>query len=238
MHVERANKSYALNEALEVVKDGLVVFFDDDVRLSPAVLKAYAEAADDKPRRAFFGGPIGVDYEVRPPEWLIPFFPPSARGNADASGRLELYLGFNWAAYADELRAIGGFNPAFGPGSPTKSTGQEGEMHLRLLDAGFEQRDVPEALVWHYVPRESSSPGWVFRRMYRHGKMAGRLQDGAAPINAAIAAAGTLKCGVVACKKGLLRDRVGFWRAMFGLSSNGGKVAGSLQAARPPRFTN
>ncbi|NNF57144.1 MAG: glycosyltransferase, partial [Rhodothermaceae bacterium] len=49
LHVERANKSHALNEALATVEQGLVVFFDDDVRLSPGVLVAYAEAAAEYP---------------------------------------------------------------------------------------------------------------------------------------------------------------------------------------------
>ena len=46
MHRERANKSYALNEALETIADGLVVFFDDDVQVEAQVLVAYAEAAE------------------------------------------------------------------------------------------------------------------------------------------------------------------------------------------------
>src|SRR5690625_3949232 len=66
LHVERANKSHALNEALKTIADGLVVFFDDDVRLEPGVLEAYAEAAEAHPEPAFFGGSLGVDYEKRP----------------------------------------------------------------------------------------------------------------------------------------------------------------------------
>ena len=50
LHVARANKSHALNEALRTVGAGLVVFFDDDVRLDPGVLEAYAAACRAPPR--------------------------------------------------------------------------------------------------------------------------------------------------------------------------------------------
>ena len=42
MHRERGNKSYALNEALNTVIEGLVVFFADDVRVSQDILLHYA----------------------------------------------------------------------------------------------------------------------------------------------------------------------------------------------------
>lgn len=231
MHVKRANKSHALNEALATVGNGLVVFFDDDVRLDPGVLEAYAEAAERHPRNAFFGGPTDVDYELQPPEWLIPFFPPSARGVSYDSNGLELYLGFNWAAYADELLALGGFNPDFGPGSPTGATGQEGEMHLRLMEAGFAQCDVPDALVWHYVPHERSTKGWLCRRTYRHGIMAGRFdsrEELSLPV-AKTALGNGLRCAAAAAKKAILRDEVGLWRALFGLSTNAGRFVGALR---------
>src|SRR5690625_3192395 len=120
MHVERANKSHALNMALETVEDGLVVFFDDDVRVDKDVLLAYSRAAESASAGAFFGGPVSVDYEAERPSWLKPLLPRSAQGYElqNRGVMASEFLGFNWAARRQDLVAAGLFDPAFGPGSP------------------------------------------------------------------------------------------------------------------------
>ena len=45
IHIDQANKSLALNRALSEIKDGLVHFIDDDVRLEENTLIAFSEAA-------------------------------------------------------------------------------------------------------------------------------------------------------------------------------------------------
>lgn len=168
LYTPTGNKSNALNKALEQIKNGLVVFFDDDVRLHPRVLEAYAEAASDIGGGKFFGGPTQVDYEEKPPSWMLEYLPASATGWP--RGELDdevTFLGFNWAAFAEDLKACGGFDPAVGPG--TKSTGQETEMQQRLREHGAEGRYVPEALVWHYVPKSRCTPSWILDRAHRDG---------------------------------------------------------------------
>ena len=182
MHVATGNKSAAMNAALKTVADCLVFFTDDDVRLAPLTLCAYADAAQRSGAGHFFGGPTNVEYDVPPPEWLREYLPTSAIGWErnedehcvdDQPGKSMKYLGFNWAAFAEDLRASGGFNPDYGPGSPTGSTGQETEMQRRLLDMGLIATYVPEARVWHYVPANRCTPAWTIERNYRNG-----VQDG------------------------------------------------------------
>ena len=169
-HAE-GNKSATLNRVLEDVTDGLIVFLDDDVRLAPGVLTAYAAAAGRGPR-AWFAGPAGVDYEREPPAWVKSYLPTSATGwewgGGECVDRPEA-MGFNWAAFAADLRALGGFDPDRGPGAATGATGQEEAMMRRLLDAGHPGRYLPGARVWHFVPPDRCSPGWVLRRKYRNG---------------------------------------------------------------------
>lgn len=164
----QGNKSAALNRVLEHVGGGLLVFFDDDVRVDPAALTAYAAAASG--RRAFFGGPVECDYDVVPEEWIV--LPCSARGwamppDTDVIKRPD-FLGFNWAAYCADLRAAGGFNPEVGPGGTSGSRGQETEMQSRLMRMGLEAVYVANARVWHYVPRERCSVKWSLRRAYQN----------------------------------------------------------------------
>ena len=80
MYVSRGNKSYAINKVLEFLEDCLIFFTDDDVRIDPNTLCAYATAAEGHQSGYFYGGPLAVDYESKPPVWLIQYLPNSARG--------------------------------------------------------------------------------------------------------------------------------------------------------------
>jgi len=182
-----ANKSGALNAALKRVGDGLVVFLDDDVVVGRSLLTAYEAAAAGLARGVFFGGPVFPDYEVPPPDWLVDYLPPSARGwrldQADELVTSPIFLGANWAAFVEDLAAAGGFDPWFGPGAATGGVGQEWAMLRRLLANGLRGRYVGGAEVWHWVPRHRCSPRWALRRSYRRGIRSGLTGD--APIESA-----------------------------------------------------
>ena len=185
LYVPRGNKSFALNCALETIGDELIFFTDDDVRLDPRVLSLYATCGALHPQGRFFGGPTSVDYEQEPPRWLKRYLPISAVGwewkaSTDVVKKAA-FLGFNWAAYARDIRAAGGFDPDRGPGSPTGSTGQESDMQRRLLARGLSGCYVPEARVWHYIPVDRCNREWAIERNYRHGVEHGRKHAGDRP---------------------------------------------------------
>jgi glycosyltransferase involved in cell wall biosynthesis len=178
MHRERANKSFALNEALETIDDGLVVFFDDDIRVTPDVLVAYAEAGSHHGPGAFFGGPVDVDREADLPSQFAHLFPRSTMGYDLKESRMgNTYLGFNWAAFACDIKKLGGFDSRYGPGSPTGSTGQEDDMQGRMIEAGYSGVDVLDAEVRHYVPAENTTLRWLLKRRIRDGVREGIASD-------------------------------------------------------------
>ncbi|MFE2942498.1 glycosyltransferase family 2 protein [Streptomyces sp. NPDC059255] len=57
--------------------------------------------------------------------------------------------GANMAFRADALRAVGGFDPATGTGTPARG-GDDLYAFVRVLAAGHRLRYTPEALVWHH----------------------------------------------------------------------------------------
>ncbi|MCP5149638.1 MAG: glycosyltransferase [Chromatiales bacterium] len=174
LHIAEGNKSAALNAALALcASEELLVFLDDDVRLRPGLLVAYHRAALAHRAESFFGGAWGVDYEAVPPDWLVPYLPPSAVGwnpalREGATAR-RCFIGFNWAAYCRDVVALGGFDLAFGPGGHLAAGGQETEMQRRLLRRGLRGHFVPDAWVWHWVPRSRCSEHWVMERRRRQG---------------------------------------------------------------------
>ena len=104
-------------------------------------------------------------------------------------------------------------------------------MQERLLDKGLAAIDVPDALAWHYVPRERSSLLWVLHRKYRGG-----LQDGMAgwynevAARAPVAELGRSAASVV--KRGVLLDWAGFWQAVAATFYWTGVLRGARRAAR------
>jgi glycosyltransferase involved in cell wall biosynthesis len=185
IHSSVANKSHALNEVLQRVPEAYLVFFDDDVRIESGTLNAYAEEVRGVTCGRFNCGRVEADYEVAPPEWLLPFLPKSAKGWKWSEDRSQMSkaqgLGANWGAFVCDLKAAGGFDISRGPG--TGSRGQETSMQQSLLDRGITGFYLPDAVVAHYVPADSCSPDWCLRRAYEDWVGRGRgLRDQPASI--------------------------------------------------------
>jgi hypothetical protein len=87
------------------------------------------------------------------------------------------YLGANWAAFMGDIKRLGGFNAQFGPGSTSGAQGQEIEMQDRMVEAGMQGVDVTDAVVWHYVPAECMSFGWLLKRQHKGGMRKGMGKD-------------------------------------------------------------
>lgn len=171
LHAERANKSNALNECLATLDENYLLFMsDDDIEFDTSVLQAYAAVAGDTGGGVVYGGPIRVRKLGEAPEELKEFLPPSATGFPLREYREgDNFLGANWAAFSDDLKAAGGFDPRFGPGSPLTATGQESEMMRQLRRRGNRFQYVPEALVWHAFDAAGYSVDFLGRRNYRNG---------------------------------------------------------------------
>lgn len=175
------NKSAALNFGLQYIPAPSLVFFtDDDVIFSKQLLVEYVQAANksDNGNRYFFGGPTFPRYEREPPKWIKSSLPPSAKGYVYQEDKFKesLFLGFNWAAYAKDIKAAGGFDPNYGPGTVPKRTGQETDMQNRLLIKGLKEIYVPHAEIWHYVPAERIKLKWLLKRKYQGGRGKGMRQ--------------------------------------------------------------
>lgn len=184
---ERPGKTRAQQSVLPEVGDDLLLFLDDDVRVDPGILDAYGSAAAAAGGSHYFGGPINVDYEEVPPPWILPYLPLSAVGfipfeSKKASSGWE-FLGANFAAFAADVRRVGGFDLERGPGAVRSGSegnplGDEAVLQQRLLRAGCRPLAVADALVWHWVPRERCSPAWVLHRAQRHAMTDVLGQDG------------------------------------------------------------
>ncbi len=186
VHLDEPGRSGAMQHAVEQIGEGFVVFTDDDVRVSPQFLTAYADAAAAHGERAVYGGPLSIDYEAPPPDWLLEHLPPSAAGwepaDPDAAIDRPCFLGANIGLFAQMLLAEGGFDPALGVGSAGNPVGEEFDLQKRLFEKDYGGVFVPGARVWHYVPRSRCTPGWALKRHERgwftNGKMDSTQYEG------------------------------------------------------------
>jgi GT2 family glycosyltransferase len=175
LYVPEPNKSHALNCGLTRLGESLVFMTDDDVRLDPDVLVAYNEAAIGCCGGEFYGGPVQIDAEYGlPPAWMRRYYPLtivepwSLSHSSRTAVTNQTFMGTNWAAFAHDLRAVGGFDTRIGPGGTTTAAGQETEAQRRLLAHGAQAVYVPNAIAWHFLHREFLQPEWVLKRAYRH----------------------------------------------------------------------
>ena len=173
MYSEPGNKSIALNHALEQIDDDYIVFFDDDILVTEHILMEYERASEKYGKKHYFGGPSFPDYEKKPDKKLMQYLPHSAKlytyGNKERRIRNALFMGYNWAAYSDDIKQAGGFNPNFGPGENTLATGQEKTMQKDLDKIGCRAIFLPKASVYHIIPEDECSLEWALKRYYKSG---------------------------------------------------------------------
>lgn len=173
--IRERGKTPALNVIINRYSDRFIWFVDDDIRTTREAVLAYRAVAAIKRPGEYYGGPLGVDYETLPQDWLRPFLPRSALGWAldkqdDVNPPIR-FLGANWGAWSDDIIAAGGFNQMLGPGRA--GLGDEEDIQDRLLGLGLRPVYLPDALVYHWVPRDRCSPRWVLKRAFLIGKAEG-----------------------------------------------------------------
>ncbi len=180
LYSEEGNKSLALNKALTYINDDTFIFFtDDDVRFNQNILIEYVNTSKKFKNYFIYGGPMGVDYDEGAPEsWLIEYLPRPAKGWSLGNKQLITtdnftFLGCNWGAFAEDIKKYNGFDANFGPGDNTLGVGQESSMQRSMFEKGWKKCYIPDALVWHYVPKIKSNKEFALRHIYKTGVMFG-----------------------------------------------------------------
>jgi glycosyltransferase involved in cell wall biosynthesis len=183
--------SNARNCAIDHARGDLLIWTDDDVRVDPDWLEAYAAAAGRWPDAAYFGGRIRPWYEVEPPDWI--------RANASL---LEGFLvtrdlgdterpfeggehpfGANMAFRTHVLRRFR-FDPQLGKVRDLNTIADETELLRRIGEGGMYGVWVPSAGLDHFFPRERMNREYFERYFFAGGITELRLhvvKDGYSP---------------------------------------------------------
>jgi GT2 family glycosyltransferase len=167
-------KTWSMNRAIERARHQVVIFTDDEVRVTPGWIDGMVAAFDDPAVGIAFGPVEGMTHVEGPAHPYPPAGPAPALP-------WEYSHGASMAVRRDAIVAIGGFDERLGPGRPT-GTGEEPDVILRMADAGWtcviapapsvqhlEWRDDPETLrtLMNY---ERGSGAWMGAALRRHGR--------------------------------------------------------------------
>ena len=173
--------SYARNRGIAETSAPLLVFIDDDERINPGFLRAYADFFDAHPDAVVAGGRIIAEYVTGRPAWLskyteMPIANPMDFGDAVRpfpAGRVP--GGGNMAFRRSAALRYGGFDPSLG--RVGRMLGEENDFFERLMRGGETCWYVPGAVMWHIIPPEKLTESY-FRRLCYNVGVSQRLRAG------------------------------------------------------------
>ena len=167
--------SYARNRGIAETSAPLLVFIDDDERINPGFLRAYADFFDAHPDAVVAGGRIIAEYVTGRPAWLskyteMPIANPMDFGDAVRpfpAGRVP--GGGNMAFRRSAALRYGGFDPSLGRVGRMLIGGEENDFFERLMRGGETCWYVPGAVMWHIIPPEKLTESYFRRLCYNVG---------------------------------------------------------------------
>lgn len=200
----KEGKSNALNLGIGVARGEVLALTDDDVICDPAyitsVQKVFEQYSVDAAQ-----GRILPDCEGRLPDWMSETLR-SSMSVSDCGDEIRIpfkrsLFGTNMAVRTDVARAIGGFAPELGAGSPVGFC-EDTEFSLRLRHAGYRIMYAPQIMVCHHLPRRRLTKSFFRKRMFRVGRSRAYYSPYEAPL---------WRYGLYTMKSCVLREAKGTW---------------------------
>jgi len=179
-------KSNALNAGLAETDAAIIVFTDDDVRVSEAWLEAACLPMLQDASIDYTGGPVLPLWESPCPSWLdqtrselwgtvaiLDYGPDPFIFEA----RRRVPLGANMAVRRTLIERIGGFDPALGRQGQSLLGQEQAEFFCRSRAAGAHGLYVPNMSVRHHVPARRLTRTYFREWWYWKGVSRARVEQ-------------------------------------------------------------
>ena len=179
----RPGLSLARNRALEWAAErqaGAIAYVDDDAVVDPgwwdALCGRWAGAQDGV---AVIGGPIRPRWAVPPPAWISgPILPALTLldlgdGERELDPEVTTVFGANVSFAVEPLRAIGGFDPAFGHSGRRVFFSEEDQAQRALAARGFRVVYAPDVGVRHVIAATRLTRRAFVKRRFAYGRALG-----------------------------------------------------------------
>jgi succinoglycan biosynthesis protein ExoM len=183
----RPGLSLARNRGLEWAAEHgarAIAYVDDDAIVDPGWWEALQRRWDGADERVgVIGGPIRPRWAVTPPPWLsAPILPTLTlldlgEDEHELDPEVTTVFGANVSFAVEPLRAIGGFDPAYGHAGRRIFFSEEDQAQRALAARGLRILYAPELGVRHVIPAERLTRRSFVRRRFAYGRALG-ARDG------------------------------------------------------------
>lgn len=170
-------KSNALNTGIREARGSILAFMDDDVVVDRLWLSNLTEPLMQQQQVSGSGGRILSQEVVAAPHWL------ALDGPYSVAGMLALFdegedpkelncppFGTNMAFRKEIFEKYGSFRADMGPRPGSEIRNEDTEFGRRVLSGGERLWYVPNAVVYHAVPKERLRQSYLLRFWYDHGR--------------------------------------------------------------------
>jgi glycosyltransferase involved in cell wall biosynthesis len=175
IYEERIGLHHSRHTGAVAARGEILVFIDDDVRVSANWLVAILEAYAD-PQTVAAGGRVLPDWEGDPPDFInhlhrdylsLLDYGEEARPLTEGEG----INGCNYSVRRETLFDVGGFHPDSFSDPALRWLRGDGEAGLtkKILAGGGQVMYLPDAAVWHRIPPNRQTVNYFYKRGFAHG---------------------------------------------------------------------
>jgi len=162
----------ARHTGAKIAKGEILLYIDDDIIADRNLLKEIVSCYKD-PLVGCVGGRVLPKWEEEPPDWIkqFPKWYLSILDDAEGPKEVQCIYGCNFSIRKDLLFELGGFNPdAFGNKKMWWYRG-DGEIGLlqKVKSTGKKIIYNPNAVVWHFIPKERLTIEYFKERSFKSG---------------------------------------------------------------------
>lgn len=170
----KAGVSHARNRGLQEARTELIASIDDDERINPDFLEAYLRFFDTHPEANIAGGKIIAEYPSGRPAWMSrwterPIANPMDYGEEIRPFPKGALPGGGNMAFRRSVALRYGFDTQLGRVGGKLIGGEENDFFLRLVASGETLWYVPDAVMWHIIPKEKLTTEYLDRLSYHIG---------------------------------------------------------------------
>jgi len=168
-----AGAARARKKGLEVAFGDILVWIDDDCTAEETWLEQIIKVFSTDSRADIVGGQVIINWETRRPAWLPETLERTLGKQklADTLSPVNMVNGANIAYRAALAKKITFDMSALGPsGGSKKVMSEDAEFCRQARTQGAKIYFTPDAIVYHYVPRQHSTLKYVLGRYYVAGR--------------------------------------------------------------------
>jgi GT2 family glycosyltransferase len=136
----------------------LIAFTDDDCRPDPGWASVIIRLFEEDPRTAMISGRVSLPEGAFETGYAASFEPgPRVQDRGIPLPDEPIGIGANFAIRREVFKAMGGFDPMMGPGTPHfNKGGEDTDLVLRALHAGYRALNATESNVLHLGVRQGA----------------------------------------------------------------------------------